>query len=126
MIEKSKIVIIAVIALVLLLLVGVLIGVFFLIKRRNATGAQYPVGAKHNKENPTSTNTQQPTKIDTNVNDINDVDDLATQPPNSDEMDLTLNTDMNPGKLGFNIGNQKQSKNKRGGYSKQQFENEFE
>jgi hypothetical protein len=124
--EKSKTTIIAVIIFLLLLLVGVLMGIFFFIKRRNARRTQFHVDTSHNKENSTPINAQPPAEIDTKANDISDVDEIAIQPIESDDMGLTLNTDMNPGNIGLNIGNQKQQKNKRGGYSKQQFENEFE
>lgn len=95
-------------------------------KRRNTTGTEHPIGARENKINPNITNTQRPIQTDTNLTDVDEVNELPNQTRNSIETGLQLNTDINRGNLGFNIGNQKQMKNKRGGYSKQQFENEFE
>jgi hypothetical protein len=77
------------------------------------------------KENQASNNVRPSIKNDPIVSDISDVDELPPQRTSADETGLTLDTGVSPGNIDFNIGNQKQKKNKRGGYSKQQFD-EFE
>ncbi len=61
----------------------------------------------------------------TKVDDISDVAEISSQRTSTGEAGLTLDTDLHPENIGINIGKQKQQKNRRGGYSKQQFD-EFE
>jgi hypothetical protein len=123
--EENKKTIIIIIVIGLLLLIGVLAGVFFFIKRRNSRATRFSVGGHDNKENLTAQNERRAVKNNPAISDMSDVDEPATQRTSAGETGLTLDAGANPGNLNINIGNQKQQKNKKGGYSKQQFD-EFE
>jgi len=114
--------IIIIVAIVLLLLAGILAGVFFYIKHRNATVTQFHVGGNNIKRNQPSSNVQPAIKNNANVNDIMDADELPPQRTSAGETGLTLGAGVSPGNIDINIGNPKQQKSKRGGYSKQQFD----
>ena len=114
------------IVVALLLLVGALIAGFFFMKRRNTTAAQFQVDKRPKKNTRPPVDAQSPIKTEAQVSNINDVDELPTQRMKLDETGLALNIGAGPGNMGLNIGSQKQQKNTRGGYSKQQFGDEFE
>ena len=63
---------------------------------------------------------------DTKTTVISDANTLKPECTPSDENGLTLKMGTTSENIGFNIGNQKQQKNKKGGYSKQQFVDELE
>jgi len=135
------------VAIGLLLLATVVSSVFFFTKRRNLTGTHFHVGGTDIKENQVATNRQAPVVSAANVSgikknqvannvqasvisaanvsDINDEVEFPSHRTSADEHGLTLGSGVSPGNIGLNIGNQKQQKNKRGGYSQQKFD-EFE
>lgn len=65
-------------------------------------------------------------QIDIKPVEIPDANAVEPQRIPSDEIGLSLNAGVVPERVGFNIGNQKQQKNKKGGFTTQQFADELE
>jgi hypothetical protein len=117
------IIIIAVIAV--LVIAAIITGVFFLIKRRNATGTQFNIGGNGIRANRASGNKRASDISGTNASDISDADESSSHHVNIGANNRALSSGAGPGKTGVNMDDVKQQKNKRGGYSKQKFD-EFE
>lgn len=113
--EKSNAIIKLVIVFIILLLLALLGGLFFYLKRRNATKTQLN----------TDNNNKLTHSFTPKITDIPNKDELAQHPREKSEDGLVLDSNVMPVNFGINLDTQKQEKNKRGGYSKQQF-NEFE
>lgn len=127
---------IIIIAVCLLLLAGIMTGIMYFIKRRSASRTHPQINSNKIQQNrvsdvvkpsiqPTPPVVKPPIKPTPPVNNISDVNDIPSQRTSASEPGLTLDTSGYPGNIDFNIGKQKQQKNKRGGYTKQQFD-EFE
>ncbi len=107
---NTKTIIILVISL--LLLVGSIGGVFLFMKNRNTTETQFHDG-NNVKENQSSSIKSPSVISGTSVSSTNDQDELSSYRTGEGQDNLTS---------GVDIDNQKQQQTKRGGYSKQKFD----
>jgi len=110
---------VVILIIVLLLLLVLLGGLFFFLKRRNAMKTLFSPNRTSRVASPVSK------KSNASANEPIIKDELVHPDTNTSDVGLVLESDTVPVNTGIRIDSQKQQKTKRGGYSKQQFD-EFE
>jgi cytoskeletal protein RodZ len=116
-VENTKSTII-IVAIILLLLAFIIAGVFCFKKRRNEKRAGLHADGSDMKGNQSSSNVRTSVASSTNFGENNDEDESVSHLESVVEDGLSLDNDVSSGK----IADEKQQKNRRGGYSKQNFD----
>jgi hypothetical protein len=112
---------VVILIIVLLLLLVLLGGLFFFLKRRNAMKTLF----SPNRTTTSRVASPVSKKSNASANEPIIKDELVHPDTNTSDVGLVLESDTVPVNTGIRIDSQKQQKIKRGGYSKQQFD-EFE